>query len=247
MRIRYYTHGHRASTEWWFPTDPEKRKDPEKAREGKRCLAAVCHHLEGVQDLGYWSGNEAVASYFEQRVPGQQVRPKVAGSNRYRALNSCAFLYSSKARPEDAILLDVFGLTREEVERAREREDVWQFVMRGAIRMPDFEGLYTIHLYDLWQAEALAAMLREEGIADDVVLEPVIEAGILDVARPKPGPEPGAKAIASNKSFEEREAERRESDRQRKLRQRERAEKAASGTLRGRGRPRKTEGSEARP
>jgi len=237
VRIHYYTRGHRASTEWWSPSDPERRKDPAKAREGKRCLAAVCRHLEGVQDLGYWSGNEAVVSYFEARVPGEQVRPKVAGSNLYRRHASCAFIYSSKARPEDAVLLDVFGLARGEVERAREREDIWQFVMRGAVRMPDFEGLYTVHLYDLWQAEALEAMLREEGIADRIVLEPVIEAGILDIERPKPGPEPGVRAAASGKSFEEREAERREADRLRKQRQRERerTEKAAAGTLRGRG------------
>ena len=187
-----------------------------------------------------------MVAYFEERVPGEQVRPKVAGSNKYRALTSCAFIYSSKARPEDAILLDVFGLTREEVERAREREDVWQFVMRGAVRMPDFEGLYTVHLYDLWQAEALAAMLREAGVADDVALEAVAAAGILDVERPKPGPKKGAKAAASGKTFEERKAERREGDRLRKRRQRERerADKAA-GTLRGRGRPKNVDGAEA--
>ncbi len=188
-------------------------------------------------------------SYFEGRLDGEQVRPKVAGSNLYRRHTSCGFIYSSKARPEDAVLLDVFGLAREEVERAREREDIWQFVMRGAVRRSEFDGTYTVHRYDLWQAEALAAMLREEGIAEDVVLEPVVEAGILDVDRPKPGPKEGAKAAASGKSFEEREAERREADRQRKQRQRERerAEKAAAGTLRGRGRPRRADGEEAIP
>jgi hypothetical protein len=255
VRVLYYTRGHRASTEWWFPSagtkrsGPETAEDREKARAGKRCLAAVCRHLEDVPGLGYWSGNEAVVSYFEERVPGEQVRPKVAGSNLYRRDTSCAFIYSSKARPDDAILLDVFGLTREEVERAREREDIWQFVMRGAIRMDEFDGTYTIHLYDLWQAEALARMLREEGVADDVAVEPVEEAGILSVERPKPGPKTGKKAASSLKSFEEREAERREGDRLRKQRQRERerAEKGEEGTLRGRGRPRRTECEEARP
>jgi hypothetical protein len=255
VRIRYYTRAHRASTEWWFPSAPKKRdgagtpEECEKARAGKRCLAAVCRHLEGLEDLGYWSGNGSVVSYFEERVPGEQVRPKVAGSNLYRRHTSCAFIYSSKALPSDAILLDVFGLTREEVERAREREDIWQFAMRGAIRMAEFRGTYTVYVYDLWQAEALAAMLRDEGVADDVAVEPVEEAGILDVERPKPGPTTGAKAAASSKSFEEREAERREGDRLRKRRQREkeRAEKGAEGTLPGRGRPRKTAGGEARP
>ena len=255
VRIRYYTRAHRASTEWWFPSAPKKRDgaekpgEREKARAGKRCLAAVCRHLEGVRGLGYWSGNEAVVGYFEERLRGEQVRPKIAGTNKYRDLTSCAFIYSSKARPEDAILLDVFGLTRQEVERAREREDIWQFAMRGAIRMAEFDGTYTVYLYDLWQAEALAAMLREEGIADHVKLEPVAKAGILDEERPKPGPKAGAKAAASGKSFAEREAERREADRQRKQRQREREREAreVAGTLRGRGRPRKPDGAGASP
>ena len=209
----------------------------------------MCRYLEGVADLGYWSGNEAVVGYFEGRLQGEQVRPKVAGSNLYRHHTSCALIYSSKARPEDAILLDVFGLTREEVERAREREDIWQFAMRGAIREADFGGIYTVWLYDRWQAEALAAMLREEGVADDVVVEPVEEAGILDVERTRPGPKAGAKAAASGKTFAEREAERREGDRLRKQRQRakQREEKAAAGTLRARGRPRSAGGAEARP
>jgi hypothetical protein len=243
VRIRYFTHGHRASTEWWFP------KDPKKLREGKRCLAAVCRHLEGVHDLGYWSGNTEVMGYFEGRLSGEQVRPKVAGSNLYRHHVSCAFIYSSKVRPEDSILLDVFGLTREEVERAREQEDIWQFVMRGAIRMAEFDGTYTIYLYDRGQAETLAKMLEEEGISEGVTLEPVHEAGIIDTERPKPGPRPGAKAAASEKPFEERETERRAADRERKQRQRERerAEKEAAGTVRGRGRPRKGSGAEASP
>ncbi|MGK7869664.1 hypothetical protein [Falsiroseomonas sp. E2-1-a20] len=234
VRICYFTHGHRASTEWWFPNDPGK------AREGKRCLAAVCRYLEGLGDsLGYWSGNGAVCQYFEGRVSGKQVRPKLAGSNEYRDLTSCAYIYSSKAQPNDAVLLDVFGLTREEIERAREREDIWQFVMRGAARMSDFDGTYTVYLYDLWQAEALAEMLRDEGIAEDVTLEAVVEAGILEVARPKPGPVAGTRAANSGKSREEREQERRADDRRRKQaqRDRQRREKALAGTLRSKGRP----------
>jgi hypothetical protein len=247
--LRYFTRGHRASTEWWVPSGRGKADNPEQKREGKRCLAAVCRYLEGVANLGYWSGNEAVVSYFEERLPGEQVRPKVAGSNAYRHHTSCALVYSSKARPEDAILLDVFGLTREEVERAREREDIWQFAMRGAIREAEFDGTYEVYLYDRWQAEALAAMLREEGVADDIVVEAVEAAGILDVQRPRPGPKAGAKTAASGKTFEEREAERRAGDRLRKQRQRakQREEKAAAGTLRARGRPRSASGAEARP
>jgi hypothetical protein len=243
VRIRYFTHGHRGTTDWWFP------KDASKPRDGKRCLAAVCRYLEGVHDLGYWSGNAEVVGYFDERVPGEQVRPRVAGSNRYRSHTSCAFIYSSKAQPDDAILMRVFGLTREEIERAREQEDIWQFIMRGAIRMPDFTGTYTIYLYDLWQAEVLAQMLRQAGVADDLALEPIMDASILDIARSKPGPRPGEKARASGKTFEERQEERQAADRLRKAaqRERERAAQEAAGTLRPRGRPRKADAAESRP
>ena len=255
--IRYFTHAHRASSEWWFPTRDRKKFDDGHAGSsagkggeghrlppGKDCLARVCRHLESIVDLGFWSGNEKVVTYFEGRLPGQQVRPKVAGSNEYRNLTSCAFIYSSKARPEDAVLLSVFGLSREEVERAREQEDIWQFVTRGAIRQAEFDGLYTVYLYDHWQAEMLAQMLRDAGMAGDVQIEPVVEAGVLDVERPRPGPKPGAKAEKSEKSFEDQQAERREADRRRKQqqRERERATKAAEGSLRSRGRPRKADG-----
>ncbi len=111
VRIRYYTRAHRASTEWWFPSAPKKRTCPEKAgdrekaRAGKRCLAAVCRHLGGVRGLGYWSGNEAVVGYFEERLRGEQVRPKIAGTNKYRDLTSCAFIYSSKCPSVKFVML----------------------------------------------------------------------------------------------------------------------------------------------
>ena len=133
------------------------------------------------------------------------------------------------------------------MERACEREDIWQFAMRGAIREAEFDGTYEVYLYDRWQAEALAAMLREEGVADDIVVEAVEAAGILDVQRPRPGPKARVKVAASGQTFAEHEAERSEGDRLRKRRQRakERAEKAAARILRRRGRPRATDGAAA--
>jgi hypothetical protein len=91
-------------------------------------------------------------------------------------------------------------------------------------------------------------MLGETGISADVTLEPMKKAGILNVQRPKPGPKPGTKAAVTDISFEQQEEERRAADRLRKQRQREkdRAAKAAEGTLRSRGRPRKSDGPEAR-
>jgi hypothetical protein len=62
----------------------------------------------------------------------------------------------------------VFGLSKQDIERAREQEDIWQFVMRGAVRNADFAGVYTVYLYDVWQADTLADMLRDAGITDRV-------------------------------------------------------------------------------
>jgi hypothetical protein len=228
IKIGYFTHGHVGSTAWW------------KTEPGMACLAKVCRYLEGVTELGYWSGNEAVANYFRYRVPGKQVPPRVEGTNELRGLTSCAFIYSSKAQPADATLMDVFGLERDDIERARQTEDLVQFVMRGALRQQDFDGVYTIYVYDLAQAETLARYLRTAGIADTVELFAIPKAGIMDVARPRPG-RPRQEMTSDPVSFADRETARRAADRERQQRRRERqkAERAAAGTLRPRGRPRK--------
>jgi hypothetical protein len=238
IRIRYFAEQHVGSTEFWSKA------------AGKACLDRIGRHMERrVKRLGFWSGNDVVLDYLAFRMPGQQVRARIAGSNNYRHLTRCAFLYSAKATPVDRILMQVFGLTQEDILRARETEDVWQFVMRGAPREGKFRGTYTVYVYDRQQAETLARMMRENDVG--LVLDPecIAEAGIADVVRPKPGPKVGERARASGKSFEERQEERRDADRRRKgaQRERERAEKVAAGMLRGRGRPRKADAEAAPP
>jgi hypothetical protein len=182
-------------------------------------------------------------------MPGQQVRARIAGSNNYRHMTSCAFLYSAKATPLDRVLMQVFGLTQQDILRARETEDMWQFVMRGAPREVEFRGIYTAYVYDRQQADTLARMMRDNDIG--LVLDPecVVDAGIADVVRSKPGPKVGEKAKGAGRSFEERQEEKRADDRRRKAaqRDRERAAKEAAGTQRPRGRPRKAACAEARP
>jgi hypothetical protein len=145
--------------------------------------------------------------------------------------------------------MQVFGLSKDDILRARETEDIWQFAMRGAPRDEKFRGTYTIYVYDRQQADTLAWMMRDNDIG--LVLDPecVVDAGIADVVRSKPGPKVGEKAGTSDQSFKEKEEERKAADRQRKQRQRERqrAKKEAAGTLRGRGRPRKAGIGEVRP
>jgi hypothetical protein len=107
--------------------------------------------------------------------------------------------------------------------------------MRGAIRRPEFNGTYDVYVYDIEQAQALAHYFCENKVTDDVVLEAVVEAGILDYERSdtaSPRQDRSPPTAASDDV-------RREKNNQRKAKQRakERAEKEAGGVLRGPGRP----------
>lgn len=97
---------------------------------------------------------------------GKNVSPKQAGTNEYRHLTSCAMIYSNKAQRSDKGLLEAFGLSKKDIERARQAEDIEQFIMRGAIRCPDFGGDYEIYLYDSHQAVAVQRFLHGHGFAD---------------------------------------------------------------------------------
>jgi hypothetical protein len=188
-------------------------------------------------DLGYWSGNDGVLDRFEISVSGAMLRPKQAGTNEYRHLTSCAFIYSNKAQQSDAPILDVFGLCKDEITRARQDEDLKQFVMRGAIRCPDFDGTYDIYVYDLAQADVVQAYLGENGFGH-VTLIGLDQVGIMDVEPPKRGRRAEKRSLERVRECQDT---RREKDRLRKQEAREtqRTARAAAGELRKRGRPRK--------
>jgi hypothetical protein len=143
VRIHYFTHGHNSSTAFWSET------------RGRWCLNQICRYLEKIEGVGYWSGNEMVRAYMEHWFDGEMVLPKLAGTNNLIHHTSCALIYSNKAQDADDALLEIFDLDKDAVKRAREIEDVIQFTMRGALRRPDFDGCYTVFIYDLDQARAL--------------------------------------------------------------------------------------------
>jgi hypothetical protein len=116
-------------------------------------VKVVCDYLgSNVPGLGFWSGNAEVLKLMEWRLPGESVKPKVAGQNRWRDLTTCALIYSSGETEDDRPLVDMFGLTEDQIRRAREDEDILQFVMRGALRKTDFEGVFHAYLYTEEQA-----------------------------------------------------------------------------------------------
>ena len=170
VHIHYFTRGHRGTTTFWGTS------------LGRWCLVQVCDWLvANVPDLGFWSGNEVVQHLLEHRVRGQMVAPKLAGLNGLREHRSCAFVYSSKSVPSDEPLKSVFGLSDDDIIAARETEDIVQFVFRGAIRNPGYDGPYDIYLYSRDQAEAVAVAMAGYGLCD-VEIIPIADSAIMDTA-----------------------------------------------------------------
>jgi hypothetical protein len=171
IRIHYFTQGHEGSTALW------------KTSEGRAFIVKLCDYLvANAPGLGFWSANEPVANLLEHRVSGELLSPKAAGQNAFRKRTSCAFIYSARPTPNDMPIKDLFGLTDDEIRVARQDEDVIQFVMRGAIRNPDYAGDYDIYLYSRAQAERLRNQLlaSEVGVVE---LHPVDDAGFMDAVR----------------------------------------------------------------
>ena len=167
IRIHYFTQGHKGTSKLWGTS------------EGRKMIVKVCDYLAAnVPDLGFWSGNTVVKHLMEHRLAGQMIDAKALGRNEYDHLGSCAFIFSSKATPNDESLKTLTGITDAQIERAREEEDVLQFVMRGAIRKRDFGGDYDIYLYTKKQADDLATKLNASQVGIVTVL-PVTGAGIL--------------------------------------------------------------------
>ena len=171
ISVHYFTSAHRGSTVFWGTS------------EGRECLVRIERWMaQNLPDLGFWSGNEPVRHSFEHRLPGRMTAPKLAGLNCHREARSCAFFYSSKAVPQDETLKTVFQLTADHILDAREGEDVFQFVMRGAVRDPAYGGNYDIYVYSLDQAERLRDILFTNGFADVAVIG-IPQAGIMDLER----------------------------------------------------------------
>lgn len=167
IRIHYFTEGHEGTTDLW------------QGHEGRRFIVAACDWLaKNVPNLGFWSGNKVVEQLMDWRVPGGPIPPKIAGLNQYRDCESCAFIYSAKPGLDDSAVQSEFDITTGEMRAAREDEDILQFVMRGALRKPDYSGAYDIYLYNKRQAETLADQLTLGGF-DHVELG-AIDAGFAD-------------------------------------------------------------------
>ena len=206
IRVHYFTQSHEGNTAFW------------KTRNGIRFIAKVCDSLAAKEPrLGFWAANDVVEPLLVGRLNGKPISPKAAGLNVYDDEISCALIYSSKPLEGDKPAKALFDISDDEILRAREEEDILQFVMRGAIRRRHFDGDYDIYLYSKRQAELVADKLSASGIGKSVDLIPEPGAGIMD-ANPQPM-KPIREAIAAEhkaektQAYKEREAQRKRTSR----------------------------------
>lgn len=152
IEIIYMTDSHKGSSSFWDKS------------EGRKCLVEVCDYMvKASPDLGFWSGNEVAYRLMEHRLGGEYISPKAMGLNKFREKKSCALIYSSKATHDDRAIIEALDVTQADILADREMEDIRQFVMRGAIRNPDYAGPYLIYLYEKIQAEQLQSHLIANG------------------------------------------------------------------------------------
>ncbi len=193
----------------WFSDRPAGKREW-ATKEGRAALRDIAAFLRLAEPaLGFWSANGNAQTVLDAYMPGTLARPKSAGLNRYRSLRSCALFYGAGATPGDTILLRDFGFSNETIRRAREDEDVFQFVMRGAVRNGDDTGLYDVYLYSRRQAETLRDRLEGAGFGDiELVAQPhVIQA--MSAPTPKPATKPRLSAADKRARKSELQRERR--------------------------------------
>ena len=199
INIHYYVRGHKGTTTFW------------EQHEGLRVIAPICDHLQRtLTGEGFWSGNKIIETVFYGRLSEPDfIAPMAMGLNKCREKVQCAFIFSATATEGDKPLMEVFDLTRADIERARESEAIAQFVMRGAIRNPDYNGPYDIYLYSEVQAERLREHLGSIGF-EKVECASVDDAGVMEVKRVQ------ARAPKTPEQIEEQAARRRDKDADRK-------------------------------
>lgn len=180
--IHYFASAHRGSTTYW------------KTSDGRLQIKKVCDYLAGILPTSaFWSGNEVVQHLMEHRIEGTLIPASAAGLNKHRERKHCAFIFSAKATDDDKPMMKVFGLTKADIEAAREDDIIAQFAMRGFIRNLEYDGPYDIYVYEKVQAERLLDHLANLGFTK---VEFVAEdgAGIMKTRRKSDGPNEAEKA-----------------------------------------------------
>ncbi len=179
VKIEYFSSTHAASRSVWTANE-----------EGRAVLHLIEKHVyENASSEHLWCANLYEGAFASR---GNKVTPKVAGTNRFKAVRDCTVIYSAKASTCEAKMLKaIFGskVSRQHILADRETEDLIQIVMRTSLRDPNNPDPVTLRVYDRTQAEALENYLVGAGYGFNVMLEHVNvgadQIKIRSVGRPK--------------------------------------------------------------
>jgi hypothetical protein len=230
VRIRFFASQHRAGTTFWT-------RDMNGAQALGKVETWTAHNTD--PENHFWSCNLGNGSL---KLLGQKLRPKVSGADGYKHLSCASFIYAAKPSRTEAEALARFGISYDDVVRAREREDLIQFLGRSSWRDPDDGREIDFRVYDQEQALFLKNFIETSGRPFTTILEHVEEAGV-DEYRPRPVGAP--RKILTSADREAQKERRRKADRESKARTRAREaqEDREAGIERKRGRPTKSPGN----
>jgi len=176
--------------------------------------------------------------YPDHALVGKKVSPKIAGSNDYKDLTCGTFIYTAKPSQAEERVFDWFGISREEVIRSREFEDLVQMFWRCSVREAGDQRPVEFRVYDQQQAEFLRDFIIQAGLPATTVAVEQIDLG-LDEFRPNPVGRPRQECL--QQEIHEKAERKKERDRLRKEKQRARKREQgdqAGVERRSRGRPR---------
>jgi hypothetical protein len=233
VRIRYFASTHQAGTGFWTNSD-----DSSGAVALQKTFDWIMKNTD--PDNHFWSAN--LHELIKRSLPGQKLKPKVAGSDAYKHLTCASFIYTAKPSRAEVEAFARYDITYEEIVRARQNEDLVQFFFRSWLRVPDDARDGEFRVYDLAQALFLKGFIERTGRPFKVILEHVVEAGV-DEHRPKPVGRP--KAVKTDAEKQAQAAKARISNKlsKRKSREANKSKELEAGIVRRkRGRPPKHKG-----
>jgi hypothetical protein len=168
----------------------------------------VAHVKQSAPKEHIYAFNSKFENAFE--LPGQRLTPRAAGSNKWLSVSQASIFVAMNASPDELIILERFGVSKEDVKVDREYETIVQFVTRTSIRVANSAADCHFRMFSKDQAEYVEKYFADLG--HTVVLEK-IELGV-DLMKAVRG---GRKSIeAAPLSAAERQRRRRERDKARR-------------------------------
>lgn len=131
--------------------------------------------VDGVRHI--WACNDRDKDLLK-RLPGEQLKPRMAGSNRYSEVDYVSILYTAKPDPGEIETLKLLNVDPFAAKETRELETIYQFVSRCSVRDPESERSIQVFVYDHTQARYLQEMFDQTDYVD--VETQAVDLGFLD-------------------------------------------------------------------